>query len=139
VERRRILGTLFSSSMFDGRAAKDTALLTTYVGGERDPGLASLPDAELATIVREELAALLGARGEPRFCAVTRWPRAIPQYTLGHLERLRRTEQVQTALPGVFLCASYRGGVAVGDCIQSGLQTANIVETHIKGLPSASS
>lgn len=132
VEQRPILGTLFSSSMFDGRAAEGEVLLTTFAGGQRDPHLASLPDADLARIVREELAALLGARGAPRFCAVTRWPRAIPQYTLGHLERIRRAEQVQTALPGLFLCASYRGGIAVGDCIQSGLQTAEAVEKHIK-------
>jgi len=131
VEKRRILGTLFSSSMFDGRAAESEALLTTFVGGQRDPRLAALPDEDLRMIVTEELSDLLGARGAPRFCAVTRWAQAIPQYTLGHLERIRRAEQVQTVLPGLFLCGSYRGGVAVGDCIQSAFQVADAVENHL--------
>jgi oxygen-dependent protoporphyrinogen oxidase len=136
VEQRRVLGTLFSSSMFDGRAAKGAVLLTTYLGGQRAPDLASLPEAALANIAREELAALLGARGAPFFCAVTRWPRAIPQYTLGHLERVRCAERAETELPGLFLCASYRGGVAVGDCIASGGRTADRVARHLdSGLP----
>ena len=131
VEQRRILGTLFSSSMFDGRAGGDTALLTTYVGGRRAPELASLPDAALKELVQEELAALLGIRGSPLFCATTRWKRAIPQYTLGHAERIRRAEHAETALPGLFLCASYRGGVAVGDCIASASRTADRVNQYL--------
>ncbi|MBI4195258.1 MAG: protoporphyrinogen oxidase [Betaproteobacteria bacterium] len=127
VEKRRILGSLFSSSMFDGRAPRDTVLLTTFVGGDRDPHLPSRPAEEVAAIAREELGALLGARGAPLFCAVTHWPRAIPQYVLGHLDRIRRAEQAQAALPGLFLCASYRGGISVGDCMRSGCQTADVV------------
>lgn len=131
-EKRRILGTLFSSSMFDGRASEGNVLFTTFIGGRRDPDLLSRPDGDLAAIVREELTALVGAQGAPVFCAVTRWPRAIPQYTLGHLERIRRAEQAQRALPGLHLCASYRGGVAVGDCIKSGRQTADAVMSHLR-------
>jgi protoporphyrinogen/coproporphyrinogen III oxidase len=131
VEKRRILGTLFSSSMFDGRSPADTVLLTTFLGGRRDPDLPFLPDEDLAMIVAGELAALLDARGEPLFCAVNRWPRAIPQYTLGHLDRIARAERAQTALPGLFLCASYRGGISVADCIKSGLQTAATVASHL--------
>ena len=127
VEKRRILGTLFSSSMFDERAGEGRVLFTTFVGGRRDPDLLSRSDQDLAAIVREELAALVGAQGAPEFCALTRWPRAIPQYTLGHLDRIRRAEQVQQALPGLFLCSSYRGGVAVGDCIKSGRDVADAV------------
>jgi oxygen-dependent protoporphyrinogen oxidase len=131
VEKRRILGTLFSSSMFEGRAPDGTVLFTTFVGGRRDPDLASRSEEQLAEIVREELADLVGARGIPVFCALTRWPRAIPQYTLGHLDRIRRAEQAQQALPGLYLCASYRGGVAVGDCINSGRDTAETVARYL--------
>jgi len=127
VEKRRILGTLFSSSMFDGRAGEGDVLFTTFIGGRRDPDLLSRSDEELAAIARDELAALVGAQGAPGFCAMTRWPRAIPQYTLGHLDRIRRAEQAQWALPGLFLCSSYRGGVAVGDCIKSGCDVAQAV------------
>lgn len=131
VEKRRILGTLFSSSIFDGRAPEDVVLFTTFVGGRRDPQLLSRSDEDLAEIVCEELAALVGARGAPVFCELTRWPRAIPQYTLGHLDRIRRAEQAQHALPGLYLCASYRGGVAVGDCIRSGRETAEAVMNYL--------
>ncbi len=131
VEKRRILGTLFSSSMFEGRARGDEVLFTTFIGGRRNPELLSRADEDLAAFVREELAALVGAHGAPVFSAITRWPRAIPQYTLGHLDRIRRAEQAQHAMPGLHLCASYRGGVAVGDCIRSGRDTAEAVARYL--------
>jgi len=135
VEERRILGTLFSSSMFDGRAGSDKVLLTTYLGGQRAAEAVSLSEAVLADLVHREMAALLGARAAPGFCAVTRWPRAIPQYTLGHAERIRRAERAESELPGLFLCASYRGGVAVGDCIQSGYRMAEAVARYARATP----
>jgi len=138
VERRRILGTLFSASLFEGRAPGDTVLFTSFVGGRRDPGLALRPEEEVAEIVREELADLVGAHGAPVFCALTRWPRAIPQYTLGHADRIRRAEGAQHALPGLYLCASYRGGVAVGDCIRSGYETAEAVTSDLRALRAVS-
>jgi oxygen-dependent protoporphyrinogen oxidase len=134
VEQRRILGTLFSSTMFGGRVGKDRVLLTTFVGGQREPALPSLPEADLVRIVSVELAALLGARGAPLSCAVTRWPGAIPQYTLGHLQRIGAAVTAESALPGLFLCASYRGGIAVGDCIASGCHTADTVANHLGAL-----
>lgn len=127
VEQRRILGTLFSSSMFEGRARQDEVLLTTFLGGQREPAFPALPDTEMVQLVDEELRALLGARSAPVSATVTRWPRAIPQYTIGHLERIREAVKAESALPGLFLCASYRGGVAVGDCIESAFRTAERV------------
>ena len=131
VEQRRILGTLFSSSMFSGRTDADRVLLTTFVGGLREPALASLPEAQIQTIVDMELQALVGTRSTPVSSWVTRWPRAIPQYTIGHAGRIRDARIAETALPGLFLCASYRGGVAVGDCIASAYDTADAVAAHL--------
>jgi oxygen-dependent protoporphyrinogen oxidase len=119
-EQRRVLGVLFSSTMFDGRAPAGTVLLTTFVGGQRQPQLPGLPEDQLAALVHAEHRTLLGASAAPLFQAVTRWPRAIPQYTLGHLARVARAEAATRALPGLFLCASWKGGVSVGDCIKSG-------------------
>ena len=82
-------------------------------------------------MVADELAALLGASQRPRFSVVTRWPRAIPQYTLGHRERIQRAERVEAMLPGLYLCASYRGGVSVGDCIKSAHQTADAAAAYL--------
>jgi protoporphyrinogen/coproporphyrinogen III oxidase len=126
-QQRRILGVLFSSSMFDGRAPAGTVLLTTFVGGRRNPDLPGLPDDEIAALAHEEHAALLGARRPPLFQAVTRWPRAIPQYTLGHLDRVARATAAQRVLPGLFFCASWKGGVSVGDCIKNGHLEADAV------------
>ncbi|HET7159783.1 MAG TPA: protoporphyrinogen oxidase, partial [Burkholderiales bacterium] len=131
VERRRILGTLFSSSMFEHRSPADKVLVTTFLGGQRDPQLAGLPDDEIMRVIREELSDLIGARGSPHACTVSRWPRAIPQYVLGHLERIRFVHEAELASPGLFLCASYRGGVAVGDCIKSAHACATAVAAHV--------
>lgn len=130
-EGRRVLGVLFSSSMFEGRAAAGSVLLTSFVGGLRQPQLAGLSEAEIGTLVIAEHRALLGTRQAPLFQQVTRWPRAIPQYTLGHLGRVARAEAAQQALPGLFFCANWKGGVAVGDCIKNGHLSADAVAAHL--------
>ena len=132
-EQRQILGSLFSSSMFEGRAPEGTVLLTSFVGGRRNPALPAQPDAELAAIVHGELQALAGARGEPLWTNVTRWTHAIPQYNLGHRERLRPVEDAERAFPGLFFCASYRGGVSVGDCIKSAHAMAETLARFLGG------
>jgi oxygen-dependent protoporphyrinogen oxidase len=134
-ERRRILGSLFSSSMFAGRAPPGAVLFTTFVGGLRNPDLPARTDDELGDIVREELGALVGASGEPLWIAITRWTHAIPQYNLGHRERLRPIEVAESALPGLFFCANYRGGVSVGDCIKSAHAAAENVARFLKLAP----
>jgi len=127
-ERRSILGCLFSSSMFDGRAPDGSVLLTTFAGGRRNPEVAAASDADITTLVRAELVASLGARGAPLWQEVVRWPFAIPQYDLGHLDRVRRIDAAEAAVPGLYFCANYRGGVAVGDRIKSGHAMAERVD-----------
>lgn len=126
VERRQILGTLFSSSMFESRAPEGIVLLTTFVGGRRAPRLAAIDDTPLAALVHGELAALLGAHN-PASTVITRWPNAIPQYTLGHLERLRSIDEAEDALPGLRFSANYRGGISVGDRIDSAHATSDAI------------
>jgi len=132
-ERRMILGSLFSSSMFEGRAPAGTVLLTSFVGGLRDPELPAKSDAEIAQFVQRELEALAGARDEPQWLAITRWTHAIPQYNLGHRERLRPVDDAERSLPGLFFCANYRGGVSVGDCIKSAYAMADGVTRFLGG------
>ena len=131
-ENRAILGALFSSSMFENRAPQDAVMLTTFVGGRRNPDLPRRSDDEIAAIVTGELRALVGTRGDPLWSAVTRWPRAIPQYDLGHRERLSGVDAAERALPGLFFCANYRGGISVGDCIKSADATATAVAELLK-------
>jgi len=132
-ENRQILGSLFSSSMFENRAPPGTVLLTTFAGGSRNPDLPGHSDDRIAAIVAGELRALVGARADPLWTAITRWPRAIPQYDLGHRERLFGVDAAERALPGLFFCANFRGGIAVGDCIKSADATATAVAQFLKG------
>ncbi len=132
-EKRVMLGTLFSSSMFPGRAPEGMVLLTTFVGGRRNPEMVSLPDDVLAANVASELTALVGAGPAAQWHEIVRWPQAIPQYDLGHLDRLLKLAETETALPGLRFCANYRGGVAVGDCIKSAHAAADAVHAGLSG------
>jgi len=123
-ENRALLGTLFSSSMFEGRADADHVMLTTFVGGRRNPGLATDTDERIAGEVAREHRELLGTRAAPLWNALTRWPQAIPQYELGHLARLAKLAEAEAQVPGLRFCANYRGGVSVGDCIANAAATA---------------
>jgi len=126
-EKRRILGAIFSSTLFENRAPQGMALLSSFVGGMRQPELALSEEQAIADLVQEELAGILGAPPRARWVRVTRWARAIPQYTLGHLERIARLEAAERALPGLYFCANYRGGISVADCIKSGYAMAQRV------------
>jgi len=120
---RRILGTLFSSTLFPGRAPDGHVLLTTFVGG-RQPELAALPDAGLEQIVRVELSELLGVRGEPVFRQLTRWPRAIPKYTVDFGRHAAAMDAVERDHPGLYLAGHVRNGISLSDCLTAGLAVA---------------
>lgn len=132
-ERRQILGTIFSSSLFPGRSANNRVLLTTFVGGMRQPALVERSDDQLTALVATELRNLLGARA-PESARITRHARAIPQYTLGHAARISRLEAAETRHPGLFFCANYRGGISVGDVVTNGEAAATAVGDHL-GVP----
>ncbi len=90
----RVLGSVWNSSLFPGRAPEGQALLTSFVGGATDSGAATLEPQELASLVHREISPLLSIKSAPIFSNVTIWPRALPQYNLGHGDRLA------AALPG---------------------------------------
>lgn len=117
VERKHVLGAIFSSTLFPGRAPEKHVLLTAFVGGVRNPGLA---DADLSTLtarVLDDFRALLGVRGEPTFRAFQLWPKAIPQYTLSHGRFREIMDDVERRNPGLALTGSFRDGVALGDVL----------------------
>lgn len=117
VEQSAVLGTLFASTMFAGRAPADMALLTSFVGGRRDAPAALAPDAQLIERVCASHAQLLGMRGAPLATLVQRWPRAIPQTDLGHHERLAAVDALEAALPGVTWAGAWRDGASIAQCI----------------------
>lgn len=131
-ERRKILGALFSSSLFVNRAPAGMALITTFIGGMRQPEMARLSDAELSATVQSELEALLGVPPRAHFMEIKRWERAIPQYAPAHLARIAKIELAERQFPGLFLRANYRGGVAIGDCIKSAEKTARELDAFLQ-------
>jgi oxygen-dependent protoporphyrinogen oxidase len=124
VERRNVLGLLFSSTLFARRAPEGHALLTAYVGGARQPELALLPRDELIALVKDEAAALLGAKGDPGFTSVRYWRHGLPQPDLGHAARIEGLRRIEAEYPGLVVTGNYVGGVATAACIDSALAAA---------------
>jgi oxygen-dependent protoporphyrinogen oxidase len=120
VERRSILGVIFSSSLFEGRAPQGHVALTALAGGVMQPDVARLPEAELMGRVLGDLGELLGARGEPVFVRRTFWPRAIPQYNLGYDRHLDAIAACERDNPGIFIGGNARDGISLADCLKSG-------------------
>lgn len=116
-EKREILGAIWSSTLFEGRAPDGCVAVTVFVGGSRQPEKALTHDGELLSTVQHELNGLMQISGEPVFTHITRWERAIPQYHLGHLQVTERMTQFERQHPGFFLSGNYRGGISVSDCI----------------------
>lgn len=123
-EPHRLLGCLFSSSLFPGRAPRGHVLLSCFLGGRRRPADALLDEAGQLRLVLRELNALLGLRGEPRLVYRHVWPRAIPQYEARHGTVLDLLGRAEAAQPGLAVAGSLRRGVSVGDALASGLEAA---------------
>lgn len=120
VEGVRTLGGLFSSTLFPGRAPEGMTLITAFIGGTTDPEAPDLDDAALLRQLTGDLAAALDAEGAPELVRLTRYAAAIPQYALGHLDRIARLDALAAKLSGLHLQASWRGGVSVADCVRNG-------------------
>jgi oxygen-dependent protoporphyrinogen oxidase len=131
-ERRDVLGILFSSTLFPGRAPDGHVALTVFAGGMRQPEHARLNTEQLLARVRRDLTELVGVTGDPVFVKHTFWPRAIPQYQIGyerHVETMTRLEQ---ASPGLFIGGQCRDGISLPDCCKSGEKLAARVAAAAK-------
>jgi oxygen-dependent protoporphyrinogen oxidase len=116
---RRILGAVWSSSLFPGRAPEGRALMTVFLGGARDPDAPSLSDSRLVELATRDLEAEGLVRGAPELLMATRWKRSIPQYTNGHADRLEALARAEARWPGLRFLGNYRGGISVGDVVKS--------------------
>jgi oxygen-dependent protoporphyrinogen oxidase len=132
IENLKILGTIFSSSLFPNRAPAGHVLLTSYVGGERQPELASLPTEKLVELVCEDLRALLGIKGKPVFQQVALYPKAIPQYNVGYGKFKDLFNEIELKVIGLFFAGHFRDGVSLGDSIVSGCNMAARVGGFLK-------
>jgi oxygen-dependent protoporphyrinogen oxidase len=122
----RTLGTVWNTSLFPNRAPEGHALLTSFIGGATDPQAAQIP-GELSSIVHKEIAAVLNIRTEPTFSNVAIYPKAIPQYNLGHSERLAAINEARVKHSNLWLIGNYLRGPAIGACVEQSLDVADII------------
>lgn len=120
----RILGTVWNSSLFSGRAPEGQVLLTSFVGGATNPEAVSLSTTELVSAVHQELAPLLGISQAPSFSSVWNYERAIPQFNIGHAEKVKLLRELQAKHPNLWLVGNYLRGPSLGACIEEALTVA---------------
>jgi len=127
----RVLGSVWNSSLFPGRAPEGRALLTSFVGGTSDSAAATLEPQELVSLVHREISPVLSVKSAPIFSNVTIWPRALPQYNLGHADRLAALAKLCARFPGLSLVGNYLRGPAVGSCVDQALAVAQEVRNML--------
>jgi oxygen-dependent protoporphyrinogen oxidase len=130
-EGLRLLGTVWSSSLFPGRAPAGMAAMASFLGGTTDPALFDLSDEEILAQAEKELARVLGISGAPAVRRLWRHPRALPQSNLGHGTLLAGLQAELARFPGLFLTGNYLEGPSVGSCIEHAFKTAEAVAQHL--------
>lgn len=129
-EQRKVLGVLWPSALFPGRAPEGVVLTSSFVGGARVPYLATQDNEAIIDTVIKEHQELLGARGEPVMAKVANWPRAIAQYFGGHDRILTAVKRMEAMWSGLYLIGNYRDGVSVGDCWKNGRALAERIAEY---------
>ncbi|MHB1340515.1 MAG: protoporphyrinogen oxidase [Coriobacteriia bacterium] len=129
VERRPLTGVSLMSSKWPGRAPEGTVLLRGFLGGPRDQEVLKGSDAELIEIARQQLVELVGVRpdAKPRYAKLFRWDGGMPQYTLGHLDRVDEIEAREAGVRGFGLAGNAYRGVGVPNALESGERAASKV------------
>jgi oxygen-dependent protoporphyrinogen oxidase len=129
-----VLACTWTSSKWEGRAPEGDALIRVYLGRFGGPDVTSREDAELVALARDELR-LLGIDSEPLLTRIHRWPGGMPQYVLGHPERLRRIDAALERHPGLALAGAAYRGVGIPDCIASGEEAARAIAGVLVSVP----
>ncbi|WP_455223280.1 protoporphyrinogen oxidase [Kaarinaea lacus] len=126
-ERKKILGTLWDVSIFPNRAPEGYVLLRTMVGGARAADYAMEDQQKLATMVQAELADIMGIDTDPDFIKAYRHEKSIPQYTIGHAQRLATIDQLVKQHPNLILTGNAYRGVALNDCVANAYKIADVL------------
>ncbi len=130
-EGRRILAVSYLSRKFPNRAPAGHVLLRTFIGGALQPEMFDRPDEELHAIVAEELQDILGVTGAPVVSRLVRYPQTMPQYHVGHLQRVARIESLTGRHRSLALCGNSYRGVGIPDCIADAERAAESIWQEI--------
>jgi protoporphyrinogen/coproporphyrinogen III oxidase len=133
-EGLRVLGTVFNSALFAGRAPDGMVCLTSFAGGATDSKFCELSDDEITETVCAEVARVLGIAGKPVATNLHRYARALPQYNLGHSQILKSLEALTAAMPGLFLAGNYLTGPSIGACVEQAFRTAEAVRVYLASI-----
>ena len=132
-EGRDLIAATWTSLKWPHRAPTDQLLVRCYVGGVGREAILQLDDQALVARVREELASMCGVTVNPGYVEVNRWMKAMPQYTLGHLDRLNQIEGALSRYGGLVLTGAGYRGVGIPDCIRDGAIAADRVVRYLSG------
>jgi len=133
-EGLRVLGTVFSSSLFAGRAPKGMFCFTSFAGGATDPQFCELPEDKIAETICAEVAPVLGISGKSVATNLRRYARALPQYNLGHSRNVQSLEALTASMPGLFLAGNYLSGPSVGACVEQAYRTAEAARVYLASI-----
>lgn len=129
VEKRTILACSFASMKFPGRCPKEKAVLRIFVGGSMQQDVYDLNDEQIECCMWEDLHTYLGLKSVPLLSLITRYPRAMPQYHIGHVKLVQQVREKLSNLPGIILAGNAYDGVGIPDCVKSGQEAAaSIIE-----------
>ncbi|MCD6431072.1 MAG: protoporphyrinogen oxidase [Deltaproteobacteria bacterium] len=124
IANRRIMAVTWSSIKWAHRAPQGMVLMRAFVGGAQRQELAACGDQEMLTMVREELSSIMGIMSPPEKSWIYRWPQGMPQYIMGHLERLKAIDTITKKQKGLYLTGAGYRGIGIPDCINQGRQAA---------------
>ncbi len=128
----RTLGTIWSSILFPGRTPPGWQVFSNFIGGATDLEIATLNSNQIVQTVHQDLRRTLQIQDvSPKVLAVHLWEKAIPQYTLGHQQRLEQIEAGMKQLPGIYLCSNYIDGVSLGDCVRRAQENATNISQYL--------
>ncbi|SES70146.1 protoporphyrinogen oxidase [Oceanobacillus limi] len=130
----RITACTWTHKKWPSTTPEGKALVRCYVGRPNDQSVVELSDEEIIDIVLKDLNKTMDITAKPEFSVVSRWKNAMPQYTVGHKERIATIRQeAKDRLPGVFLTGSSFEGIGIPDCIEQGEQAVSDVLEFLKG------
>jgi oxygen-dependent protoporphyrinogen oxidase len=124
-ERKRVAAATFVATKFPFRAPDDRIVLRLFLGGASDEAILGEPDEKIVAIAREELGRILNLTAAPLFHAISRWPRSMAQYTVGHAKRIQEIKNRTTAISGLHLAGNAYEGIGIPDCVRTGRAAAN--------------
>ncbi|HYE80188.1 MAG TPA: protoporphyrinogen oxidase [bacterium] len=124
-----LLGAIFASSLFPDRAPAGNVLLSCFIGGRKNPRIVDQDEQTIASQVLTDLGKIFGIAKAPVWRKVSRWPRAIPQYVIGHGARKGRIREAAAVLPGLHLAGNYLEGISLDATVGEALRVAAGVES----------